>query len=61
MSIKKNVHSFRIANKTYRLVKEFNKHFLEELAEESLDTKLKMYSMCIRYMQESLNKKFEIK
>lgn len=57
--LKQNIHAFNVANKTFRLVKNFNKQFLEELKDESLEDKLKMYSMCIQYMKETLNKRFK--
>lgn len=56
-NIKHNFHAILIANKTYFLVKKFNKEFLNALKNESLEDKLKMYSLCIKYMKESFDKK----
>lgn len=56
--IKQNVQAFKTANKVYFLVKKFNKEFLELMQDEEIEKKLEMYQLCIKYMKESLNKRF---
>lgn len=56
-AIKNNIRAFVISNKTYKLVKNFKKDFLNALKDETLENKLSMWKMCIKYMTEEFNKR----
>lgn len=57
--IKKNFNAIRLANRVYFMVREFNKDFLSVMKEEPIEKKLEMYQLCIKYMKETLNKRFK--
>lgn len=59
-TIIQNFNNIRIANKVYFLVRQFNKDFLETMQYLDIEKKLEMYQLCIKYMKESLNKKFKV-
>lgn len=61
MGIKDNVRAFKLANRTFILVRKFNNDFLSALSDCTLEEKMKMYQLCLKYMHDSMNEKFEVK
>lgn len=58
-TIKQNFYAIRLANKVYFLVRQFNKDFLESMEGQDIEKKLEMYQLCIKYMKDTLDKKFK--
>ena len=59
VDFKEKVKAFQVTNKVYSLVKKFNKEFLSLVSDYDVEQKLSMYALCIKYMKETLDKRFK--